>query len=305
MSILKNGFASKYLEDYVNGDIKLGKGIGIPKADYHLSYKESEFTIINGLDNVGKTVWILWYFLVLSVKYNITWCVWSGENQAPQLVRQLIQFRTGKKITDLDTKTWKHYQTEIEHWFKFVDNKGTYTNKELYSMFVDSGANGCLIDPYTGMKREFTHAANYEFLNETREFVNNTGLACYVNTHPNTEAARRIFPLEHEFAGYQMPPIRSQSEGGQPFANRPDNFLTIHRLVGHPTMQYLTQVFVRKVKDTETGGTPNGNDDPLLFEFNNGLGFTSEGLNPLTNVVKNSMEFDKIEINDNFDEAPF
>jgi len=303
--ILQKGFADEYLENYKNDKIQMGLGIGLPTPDYHLSYKQGEFTIINGLDNVGKTVWILWYFLCLSVKHNLTWVIWSGENKSEQLVRQLIQFRSGKRLKDLELKDIYRYRAEIDQWFSFVDNKNLYKSSDLLKIFKQSGCSGALIDPYTGLDREFTHAANYDFLNETRHFVNSEGISVFVNTHPNTEASRRIYPLEHDLAGYQMPPIRSQSEGGQPFANRPDNFLTIHRLVGHPEYQYQTFVYVRKVKDTETGGTPNGNDDPLVFEFNSGLGFTSNGQNPLTNTIKDSQTFDNLEINHNFDEAPF
>ena len=128
----------------------------------------------------------------------------------------------------------------------------------------------------------------------------------YVNTHPNTEAARRVYNDMHEFAGYPMPPSRSQSEGGQPFANRPDNFITIHRLLGHPEKQYETQIYIRKVKDTETGGTPNSINEPVIFEFNKGLGFTSEGINVLNQTIKDDLIPNKIEFNEDFDnEVPF
>lgn len=303
--ILKNDFSDKYLQDFKDGKIKKGLGIGLPSIDNYLRYKKGEFTIINGLDNVGKTVWMMWYFLVLSTKYNLTFAIWSGENKAEGLVRQLIQFREGKYLKDMTILQINNSKNIILNSFKFIDPKGFYTNKELYNLFEATNADACLIDPYTGMNREFTHKANYDFLNETRHFVNNSGMACYVNTHPNTEAARRIYPFEHEFSGYPMPPSKAQSEGGQPFANRPDNFFTLHRLVGHPTEQFKTLFYQRKVKDTETGGTPNGIDEPCMFDWNSGLGFTENGINPLNNSVKNSMEFEKMELNTNFDEAPF
>lgn len=278
--IVEKDKISNYLQNYKAGKISLGLGTGLFDLDNVIRFKRGQLVIINGLDNVGKTAWMLWYFLLLSVKNDLKWCVWSGENNAAQLVRQLIEFYSGKKLKDLDMSEIFKYELQINHWFTFIDNTKFYKNKDLYKLFKESGCDGCLIDPFTGMDREYTHAANYDFLNESRQFCNETGIALYVNTHVVSEAARKVYPDTHEFAGYPFPPSKSQSEGGQPFANRPDDFLTIHRLVGHPQMQYKTLVYVRKVKDTETGGKVSPINNPLAFDFNSGLGFTLNGVSP-------------------------
>jgi len=299
---------TKYLLDYKDGKIQMGKTTGMVKLDDVLRYKQGQFNIINGLDNVGKTVWILWYFLVLSNRHNLSWCIWSGENKAGMLVRTLIEYQTGKKLKELTEQEIMKNELHIQNWFTFIDNTKMYTNKELYKLFKESKCNGALIDPFTGMNRDYTHAANYNFLNETREFCNSTGITVYVNTHPVSEAARRTYPLEHPFEGYPMPPSKSQSEGGQPFANRPDDFITIHRLVGHngtdksPPMKYKTLIYIRKIKDTETGGEVTPIDDPIEFDFNRGLGFTLDNQNPLNNVVKDDLELSNLPFNNDFEE---
>lgn len=306
MIVDKNNI-SDYLQNYYEGNISLGLGTGIHEFDDSLRFKKGQFVIINGLDNVGKTAWILWYFLTLSKQHNLKWCIWSGENKAGQLTRQLIEFYTGKKLKELKHNELFKYELEISKWFTFIDNSKMYKNTELYKIFIDSKCDGCLIDPYTGMDREYTHAANYNFLNETRQFCNETGISLYVNTHPVSEAARRTFPLGEEYAGYPLPPSKSQSEGGQPFANRPDDFITIHRLVGHPTMQYKTLIYIRKIKDVETGGKVTPIDNPLEFDFNKGLGFTFNGINPLSDIVKDDLGLSELNNNYNFDneDTPF
>jgi len=291
----------KYLEDYHAGKIKLGLGIGCVDLDNHLRYKQGQMNIINGLDNVGKTAWIMWYFLCLAELHGITFTIWSGENKAGMLTRQMIEWLTGKKLKDLRLDLVYHYEQQIADWFKFVPNDKMYKNKDLYKIAQDNESKCLLIDPYTGMDREYTHAANYDFLNETREFCNKTGITCYTNTHPNSEAARRIYSDNHELAGYPMPPSKSQTEGGQPFANRPDDFITIHRLVGHPQHQYNTLIYTRKIKDTETGGKVCAIDAPISFDFNGGLGFTNGGYNPLRKKgepIKPDLK--PIQFNDNF-----
>jgi hypothetical protein len=294
-----------YLQAYHNGDIAKGLDTGLIKLDDSLRYKTGQLTIINGLDNVGKTIWILWYYLTLSVRHDKKWIIYSGENKAGQLVRQLIQFYTGQRLQNMELSEVFRVELIIKEWFTFISNEKQYESKELFKMFADSEAEGCLIDPFTGMKREYTHAANYDFLNESREFCNVTDKSVYVNTHVVSEAARRTYSEGHEYSGYPYPPSKSQSEGGQPFGNRTDDFLTIHRLVGHPIRNFITEVYVRKVKDTETGGKVTPIEEPLDFEFNSGLGFTMDGQNILNQTKQPDNQLKPLPLSTNFDEAPF
>lgn len=294
-----------YLKDYHDGKIKKGLDTGLIDLDNHIRFKQGQFTIINGLDNVGKTVLMLWYFLVLSVRHDVKWCIYSGENKSGQLVRQLIQFYTGRYLNKMELNEVYKYEQIISKWFTFVDNSKFYKLPDLLKVFSEGDYDGCLIDPFTGLNRAFTHEGNYEFLNECRQFCNQTNKSIYVNTHVVSSAARKVYADGHAWAGYTYPPSKSDSEGGQPFGNRCDDFITIHRLLGHPEMKFNSMWYTRKVKDTETGGDVNGIDLPILLEFNKGLGFTINGQNPLTNIVKNDLELSKLEPNNDFDTAPF
>jgi hypothetical protein len=70
--------------------------------------------------------------------------------------------------------------------------------------------------------------------------------------------------------GFPAAPNKADTEGGGKFSNRADEFLTIHRYVQHPTEYNVTQVHVRKVKETETGGRPTMLDEPVLFKMEKG-----------------------------------
>ena len=89
--IVEKDDALDYLYRYNEGKITQGLGIGIEPMDKHFVHKKGSFTIVVGLDNVGKTNFMMWYFLSLSALHNIKWCVWSGENSTGQLKRDLIQ----------------------------------------------------------------------------------------------------------------------------------------------------------------------------------------------------------------------
>ena len=77
--------------------------------------------------------------------------------------------------------------------------------------------------------------------------------------------------------------MKDAIEGGKAFLNRCDDMFVIHRLVKHETMKFVTLVSVEKVKDTDTGGKITALDDFIMCDFNSGLGFTINGIDPLKN----------------------
>jgi hypothetical protein len=78
-----------------------------------------------------------------------------------------------------------------------------------------------------------------------------------------------------------MPPLKSDIEGGKAFPNKADDFIVVHRLPQHPDMWMYTMVEVLKVKDTDTGGKCTRLDVPILLDYNFGLGFKINGIDPI------------------------
>lgn len=286
--LVKKENITGYLESYQKGLIREGLGIGCELDDY-LRFKKGSFNVILGHDNVGKTYWRLWYYLCLAVKHNKKFCIWSGENKAGQLVRDLVQWYSGKRVKDMLPSELYRYQDEVLQWFTFVDNSNVYTYEDLLKVFSEEPYDGCLIDPYTGLKRKYTHEANYEFLNQSREWVNKNQITLDICTHPVSGAGRgadSYYPKGHERAGHLKPPRKDDTEGGKPFPNRCDDFYTVHRIADSATLRFYTEVYVEKVKDVETGGKRTLKDLPVMHEYNFGLGFKVGGINPLTEEYK-------------------
>jgi len=281
--ILSRTEISNYLDAYQKGLIREGLAIGCELDDY-IRFKKGSFNMILGHDNVGKTYWRLWYYLNLAVKHNQKFCVWSGENKGGQLVRDLIQWYTGRRVKDLTSQEIYRYQEEVLQWFTFVDNKKIYKYTDLLNIFEGEGCNGCFIDPFTGLDREFTHKANYEFLNQSREWVNRTGITLDVATHPVSSSGRgsdSYYPKGHSKEGHLKPPKKDDTEGGKPFANRCDDFIVVHRIADNESMKFYTEIYVEKIKDVETGGKRTNKEQPVMCEFNFGLGFKVGGIDPL------------------------
>jgi hypothetical protein len=283
--MLSKGIHAKYLLDYKHGKIKQGLGIDC-HLDKHVRFKPKQLNIILGHDNVGKSYFIFWYFLVLALKHDLKFCLWAGENQYGQVMRDLIQMYSGIPFKDLQDNQINNYYAFLEQYFDFVDNSRLYTPEELLAEFNKTDADVCLIDPFTGLSRQYGYEGNYEFLNMARQFVNETGKTIYINTHPTSESGRQgnLFPKGHMWEGHLKPPMAAYVEGGKSFLNRCDDFITIHRLTKHESMKYVTLISVDKIKDTDTGGEQTLLEDYIFCDFNSGLGFELYGINPLNKL---------------------
>ena len=114
----------------------MGLGLDNPVVDDFLRFKRGQFVMTNGLDNVGKTHFILWYFLALSLKHNLTFTIWSGENRTGQQKRDLIQMLAGVNFKEIPEKKIVNYLEIIDQHFKFINNAKLYNHKELIKLFV-------------------------------------------------------------------------------------------------------------------------------------------------------------------------
>jgi hypothetical protein len=153
-----------------------------------------------------------------------------------------------------------------------------------------------MIDPYNSLKIDLsgfsklsTHEYHYEALSEIKAFGQKNNFGWFVNHHAVTAAAR----TKDAEKKYVQAPGKQDTEGGQKVANKTDDFLTIHRITQHPTDWMITEVHVRKIKDTETGGRPTPLEMPVKFEmYKGGCAFLErleEGGNPVDPV--NSWHF--------------
>jgi len=287
MGILKEGYGLDYVIDYKDGKIKKGLGINCVLDEY-LRFKTGQMVLCSGFPNVGKTYFLMWYLLCHSLINNKRWVVWSGENTAEQLKISLIQMISKNNLEKLTNNNIKTLIDKIDHYFKFVDNSKLYNANELLNIFSKLEVDGCLIDPYTGLNLDRAGKMsqfdrNYQFCNDIREFCNKTKKTVYINTHPISEAARRVYKPGHALEGYIMPPKSSDVEGGMSWVNRTDDFMTIHRMTNHPSMWSMTEIHIQKVKNLMTGGKISQLDSPLRFDFNFGT-YTIGGINPLKDI---------------------
>lgn len=287
-----------HLQDIRTGKIKEGLSLGIPEIDEYFRFKHSEFNIILGHSNTGKTTIVLYLMLAYAIKHQIKWLVFSSENEAYSIIRKLIEFLEERPIQDIPEKQFEKHSKFIYTHFKIIDANKTYTYRELLDLCkVIKDAwdyQGLLIDPYNSLIKDPKliksiggHEYDYQATTELRIFAKKNNIAVWVNTHANTSALRMTHRLEHEYAGHAIPPNAADVEGGGKFVNRSDSFLCCHRYISHPTDFMYTMLHVRKVKETETGGRPTSIDDPIkLRALVNNVGFSINGISVLKKIIQ-------------------
>lgn len=269
--------------DYLNkvraGTLEMGLTTGIPSLDNNFLHKEGNLVMTNGIDNTGKSV-VTWYLYLLAAMYH-GWhgIIFSSENTIGSFMRKMIQFYWGKplygnyKMNDMEYNIAKKF---VEKHFKIIKaEEDLFNYKDIMNMVRKARTqmpqlNFGMIDPYnslkvdlTGFSKLSTHEYHYEALSEIKAFGQKNKFGWVINNHAVTSALR----TKDAEKKYPVAPRKEDTEGGGKFANKTDDFLTIHRVTGHPTDWMVTEIHVRKIKDTETGGRPTTLDLPIKLEM--------------------------------------
>lgn len=267
----------EYLGQVRSGTLKMGLSTGSPALDQHFLLKEGNFVMTNGIDNVGKSEFV-WLIELLAAMYH-GWrgIIFSSENTVGAFMRRMIQLYWGKPLHGnfaMDDKEYAEAKSFVEKHFLIIKaQEDLYNYKDIINLVkigLDSGKyNYGMIDPYNSLKIDLsgfsklnTHEYHYEALSELKSFGQQNNFGWFVNHHAVTSALRQ----RDGDRKYQVAPRKEDTEQGGKVANKADDFLTVHRITQHPTDWMITEVHVRKIKDTETGGRPTPLEEPVKFE---------------------------------------
>lgn len=250
-----------------------GVTTGYKKLDEHFRFKPESFVIVNGHDNVGKTFAIIHLAVCVNHLHGWKWIFACMENSESRIRQDIIQAKTGKHISQLDQHEFLSWYDWSLKNFTILKISEQMTADELLRAAQKVNqtfkANAFFIDPYNAIalprtKDKFfnSHEYHYEVTGRMRNWIKQNHCSIFLSTHAVTEALRAKHK-DGDYAGYPMPPQKADVEGGGKFANRADDFLTIHRYINHPSESTHTHIHIRKVKDTQTGGRPTIVDDPV------------------------------------------
>ena len=285
------------------GKLKEGLKLDIPELDEYIRFKTSNFNIVLGHANVGKTTSILYLMLCYSLKHDLKWLVCSTENDSYSLIRKLVEFLDETPINLISDSNFKTHSEFVDRHFKFVDNSTMYDYHSALVMFKevkrDFKYNGILLDPYNAlikdneqMKNLGGHEYDYQACTEMRMFCKENKVSLWLNTHANTNALRQVYRADHMYAGHPLPPMANDVEGGGKFVNRADDFIVVHRLTLHPQLYTTTMLHIRKVKEIETGGRPTSIDNPIeIVALQNNVGFSLNGKSILRTIKESQLNY--------------
>ena len=279
----------KHLSGIRSGVIKQGLKLDIEEIDEYIRFKPSNFNVILGHANVGKTTVILYLMLLYTKRHNIRWLVFSSENEPYSIIRKLVEFLDLNPLNKIEEKNYKKHLDYVNKYFKIIDSSELYTYKTLLEVATNVKKaweyHGFLIDPYNSLSKDHalmkgvgSHEYDYQATSEIRLFCKSNNISVWLNTHANTNALRMKHPVGHEFTGHPIPPLASDVEGGGKFVNRADDFWVLHRYLQHPVDWINSKIHVRKVKEVETGGRPTPIEEPIvLSSIKNNVGFEING----------------------------
>lgn len=266
---------NNYLKEWRLGTFKKGLSTGLDTLDNYFLFKRGNFNVYNGFDNVGKST-TLWYFCLLSSLYHgWKWIIYSAENRNGSVIKRLIEFYCGEKIHLLKEMQYENAYNFIKSKFTIINNEQMYNYKDILTitekLLLKNKYDGLLLDPYNALKIDLsdnsklsTHEYHYEAASEMQMFAKKRDICVYLNCHVITGAMR-----------LKTAPMKADTEGGGKFANKADDFVTIHRETQDPENWMCTQLHVRKIKEIETGGGYTPLDVPFILKMKiNNCGFT-------------------------------
>ena len=275
----------EWIQAYSEGRIPIGLDTGSKKLDEHFRYKR-ELVVLNGHSNVGKTTVALYLMANASIRHGWKWLVYSAENKTSSVKMQLMQMYLDKKAGSMSYAERKVSFKWVQDHFHVINNDKVYSYLDIL-LFMEKvhhhhKIDAVFVDPYNSLRLDLRssemknpHDYHYEAATAFLTFSNNHDVAVWLNMHAMTEAQRR-----KGNDGLPVAPYAEDTEGGGKFVNRADCFLTIHRKVQaeDPHTRMMSEVHVRKVRETETGGSPTPLEEPFKIIMNSShTGFVEWG----------------------------
>ncbi|MHA2358340.1 MAG: BT4734/BF3469 family protein [Candidatus Heimdallarchaeaceae archaeon] len=286
LSFISNPMLNKEMQiKYKNGEIETANPLGYKQLDNHFRFKEGKFNIIMGHANVGKSH-VMWYLMALSnVIHGWKWLIYSQENGAWTIQKQLIEFFTGRtteQLTDFEI------DMVTEHWIKdnfdIIEMEEDVSYRDLLKLADEAKKmkdyKGFLVDPYNSLivdysgedKRVSSHEYHYKAASEFKRWSKNNGITIFLNCHAVSSGVRKTHQ-GGDYAGHPSPPMSTEIEGGSKFVNKADDFIVIHRYQKKMGEENITHWHQEKVKEQWSGGKPTASEFPVKLAWEDQGGF--------------------------------
>jgi len=325
-----------YLDDKVRESIlysfdhgtSRGETTHMDSVDFAFRMSRKELTVVHGLANHGKSAFALHLAMVKSAKDGHKWGVFSPENYpATEFYKDLVHTYIGKstekhhknQMTRQEMNTGMDFVREYFYFMYPENNDPTpdYINMRFREMILKHNIDGCIIDPYNQLDTDISNTNGKEhlylskFLSKEKRFCVDHDVFFFILTHPKGDVILKG-------NNYDLPKAYSLS-GGAMWYNKADNILVIHR-PNFSNYEDKSVIFAsQKIKKQKLNGIPS--EVNLTFDRMTNRYYEENGYNPLDDINpvsksvkpipyidfynKESIEYDKLPIPQQEDDAPF
>jgi len=241
----------KIYDIYRNG-FPHGLKCGYEMFDDHISFRGSEFTIITGTPNAGKSTFLSNILVRLASKHGWKIAMFSPEKQPTEILfSELAELFIGKSFTSFNPIN-KMTESEVELATRFVDDTFFFMKIDEMEVTIDgilskaeelvkrNGVNCLVIDPWNYVEHKIPHGMSEtqyisEALTKIKRFKDRYDVHVFVVAHPTK--------IRKENGAYIVPTLYDIA-GSAHFFNKCDNGFVVYR-------DYLsgqTRVYIQKIR---------------------------------------------------------
>ena len=275
--LVSNQTDEEYIRRYRAGLIPMGLPFGYDDMDKYLLLKEGEFYALLSHAHTGKTALTFWLIFLSSFKYDWGWVVYTGENRTASVKMRMVEHYIGKKIKDCSESEFQEALKWVNERMFFINNDTMHSYDDLlkYAEKVSKfhSIKGMFIDPINALKVKGNskYDNDMEMYTDMLLFTKRTNISIFVALHTRSQSQR-----ERDKDGNQLIPWPSDADGGSVLYNKVDIFITMNRNIQDPKTWMITEMYVNKMRNKDTGGdvTPRGQSIKLMMK--DGVEFTDE-----------------------------
>jgi len=191
---------------------------------------------------------------------------------------KILEFYMGLKIKESQEEHMQQGIKWLNERFFFINNETMHVYKDIlkYAEKVSKyhSIKGVLIDPINALKTT-DKASKYDYEMEMYTdmllFTKRTNISLFISIHTRTQSQR-----ERGSDGNQLMPYPADADGGAVLYNKADIFITMNRNIQDPNNWMVTELYVNKMRNKETGGDVTPRNTAIRIRMQKGLEFTDD-----------------------------
>lgn len=275
--LVSNQNDEEYIRRYRAGLIPMGLPFGYTDMDKYLLLKEGEFYALLSHAHTGKTALTFWLIFLSSYKYDWGWVVYTGENRTSSVKMRMIEHFVGKKIRDCSEFQFQEALKWVNERMYFINNDTMHSYDDLlkYAEKVSKfhSVKGMFIDPINALKVKGNskYDNDMEMYTDMLLFTKRTNISIFVALHTRSQSQR-----ERDKDGNQLIPWPADADGGAVLYNKADIFLTMNRNIQDPDTWMITEIYVNKMRNKDTGGNTTPRGQMIKLVMKDAVEFTDE-----------------------------